>query len=137
MATVKGTSVIFGCDGSTATLTGLASFSLLQSSEFAPDADKNEVMDSGGNVKTVVFSNFRSALSGELIIDGATTDSDTLTVTSFPTTGSLVTITDAEFTPAAGTWIVDSPGPRVTRTNNAPARATFNLIRYDSNSLPS
>jgi hypothetical protein len=124
---------LFGTDSTSATLTGLGTLTLLQGSEAGHEADEELIKDGAGNTKTVCKYDHRIKAQLEFV---PTTGSNvgTLAVTGYPSAGTTLALTDALFTPIAGTFIVD--GISFTRSNTKALMARMNLSKYLQNSLP-
>lgn len=128
-----GNGILFGLGSTAATLTGLGSLSLEQSQEYNHESDEELVLDSSGNVATVAKYNHRAKATLEFIPTSGS-NTGTLSVTTWPSAGVTLAITDATFTPIGVTWLVDSL--QLTRSNTKALMARISLSRYLQNSIP-
>jgi len=128
-----GSGILFGTDSTVATLTGLGTLTLLQSSEFNHEADEELVKDGAGNTKQVAKFDHRVKATLEFIPTSGS-NVGTLAVTGYPSAGVTLALTDALFTPLSATFIVD--GVSFTRSNTKALMARINLSRYLQNSVP-
>jgi hypothetical protein len=136
MAQFFGYGILFGVGSSAATLSGLGTLSLGQSQEYNSESDEDLVLDSSGNVAAVAKFNHRAKATLEFVPTTGTNTANTgtLTVSSWPSAGSTLAITDALFQPLGVTWIVDSL--QLTRSNTSKLMARISLSRYLVNSIP-
>jgi hypothetical protein len=133
--TFVGVSVLWGLPGLAAqTLTGLGVLSQLQSSEFNSKAQKDQIKDTVGNTSAVVYSDHEYSMKWDFIPTSTTTNAGNLTVSSLPSIGSTLAVTDASFTVSSATWLVDDIS--ISRGNTKAAMATISLSRFVNNSLP-
>jgi len=132
--TYVGTALIFGASGTAATLQGLGALTMLQGADWSHESKKEEIPDASGNTKTIAFYDLTSKAVLDFIPSTTATGAGSITMTTFPTAGSVVTLTDQEFTPMVGPFVVDSCS--ITKSNTGAAMAKVNLTRYLSNSLP-
>ena len=129
-----GVGILWGFPGGpTNTLTGLGVLTELQSSDFGSKAQKDQIKDSTGNTSAVVYSDHEYSLKWDFVLTSST-NSGSLTVASLPAIGSTLAVTDANFSVATTTWLVDDI--TVSRGNTKAAMATISLSRYLNNSLP-
>lgn len=128
-----GSGILFGTSSTAATLTGLGTLTLLQSSEVAGEADEYLVKDGAGNTKGVAKYDHREKATLEFIPTSGS-NVGTLAVTSYPSAGVTLALTDALFSPLNSTWIVDNCS--LTRSNTAALMARISLSRYLQNSVP-
>ncbi len=129
----NGYGILFGVGSSTATLTGLGTMALGQSQEFNAEADSELVKDANGNTAQATYYDHRSKATLEFVPTSGT-NVGTLAVTSWPSIGTTLAITDALFTPIGVTWIVE--GVQLTRSNTKALMARINLARFLQNSIP-
>ncbi len=128
-----GSGILFGVGSSSATLTGLGSLSLGQSQEFNAESDEELVRDSDGNTKQATYYDHRATATLEFIPTSGS-NVGTLAVTSWPSIGTTLVVTDALFTPIGATWIVS--GVQLTRSNTKVLMGRINLKRFLQNSIP-
>ena len=122
-----GTNILWGVNSTVATLTGLGALTLLESRDHSAEADKDEVRDVNGNVKTVTYYNKRDTASLRFAV--------AQTYVSFlPSIGATLAITDAAYVPMGQTWIVDKVATQATNTKAL--MATLDLIRYTDGAVP-
>jgi hypothetical protein len=134
MSNYVGVGLLWGFPGGpTNTLTGLGVLTQLQSSDFGSKAQKDQIKDSSGNTSAVVYSDHEYSLKWDFVMTSGT-NTGNLTVSSLPSIGSTLAVTDASFTPASTTWLVDDI--TVARGNTKAAMATLSLSRYLTNSVP-
>lgn len=132
MATVVGAGILFGVNGTSVTVGGLAT--LIQGYEVSGPAEEEIVKDSGGDAKAVAYSNHSREARLEFIPTGGTNTAN-LTISAWPSAGTTLAITDAKFTPVAGTWICRGE-PDWTGSNTKAMMARLNLVKFLANSLP-
>jgi len=129
-----GSGILFGFPGADATtITGLGTLKLVQSEEVNVESDEEAVRDGSGNTAQLTKHDHRRKATLEFVCHNNTTGG-TLTVSSWPSAGSTLAITDAQCAPMGATWLVDSL--TLTRSNTAAMRARISLSRYISNSIP-
>jgi len=128
-----GSGILFGTGSTVATLTGLGSLTLLQSSDFSSEADEELIKDASGNTSGVIKYDHRAKATLEFIPTSGS-NVGTLAVTAYPSAGATLALTDALFTPIDETWIVD--GVNFTRSNTKALMARINLSRYLQNGVP-
>jgi hypothetical protein len=128
-----GSGILFGTDSTTATLTGLGTLTLLQGSEVGHEAQKEEIKDGAGNTKGLCYYDHANKAQLEFIPTSGS-NVGTLAVTTFPSAGVTLALTDSLFSPIAGTFVVD--GVTFTRSNTKALMARINLSRYLQNSVP-
>lgn len=132
----KGYGILWGNASTLATLTGLGTLTLLQSEDVnALGSEKEVIRDGNGNTATLVFYDHKSKATLDFVVNGGT-NASTLTVTSWPSAGDTLAITDASFTPIAGTWLVDEGGSNLSRANNKALMAKISLEKFTNNSIP-
>lgn len=130
-----GVGIIFGFPGGpTNTLAGLGNLSQLQSSEFEASSEVAEIKNNIGATSAVVFSDAGQSLKWDFVITTSTAAGN-VTVTSMPTIGNTIAITDANFTPASATYVI-MPPLTVSRGNTEAAKASLNLKRWLENTIP-
>lgn len=130
---VVGSGILFGTSSTAATLTGLGTLTLLQSSELNGEADEEIVRDGNGNTKSVTKYDHREKATLEFIPTSGSNVA-TLAVTAYPSAGVTLALVDALMTPLNSTWIVD--GCNLTRSNTKALMARINLSRYLQNTVP-
>jgi hypothetical protein len=132
--TFVGVGILWGFPGGpTNTLTGLGVLTQLQTSDFGAKAQKDQIKDYQGNTAAVVYTDHEYSLKWDFVVTSGT-NSGSLTVASLPAIGSTLAVTDANFTVASTTWLVDDIS--VSRGNTKAAMATLSLSRYINNSVP-
>jgi hypothetical protein len=130
-----GVGIIFGFPGGpTNTLAGLGNLSQLQASEFEASSEVAEVKNKDGATSAIVFSDGNQGIKWDFIVSSGTTAGN-FTVSSLPTIGQTIAVTDANFTPATATWLI-MPPLTVSRGNTDVARATLNIKRWLENTIP-
>lgn len=132
MAVVIGAGILFGVGSSAVTVGGLAT--LIQGYEVTGPADEERIKDGAGNTKSVAYSDHSREARLEFI-PTLGTNVGTLTVTSWPSAGTTLAVTDALFTPIAGTWICRGE-PEWTGSNTRSLMARINLVKFLPNSVP-
>jgi hypothetical protein len=135
MATFTGTGILFAVGDVTHTISGIAAFNLalLQSVDYNEESDKEEIKDSVGNTKSVAYYDRKAKATLEFVPNTGT-NTGTVTITTWPTIGTTITITDAIFAPIGAAWIVD--GLNLTRSNTKALMARINLARYIDGAIP-
>jgi hypothetical protein len=128
-----GNGILFGTGSSAATLTGLGSLSLSQSQDYNAESDEELIQDASGNVSAVVKYNHRAKATLEFIPTSGS-NTGTLSVTTWPSAGATLAITDSTFQPIGVTWLVDSL--QLIRSNTKPLMARISLSRYIQNAIP-
>lgn len=128
-----GSGILFGTGSTSATLTGLGTLTLLQSSDFNAEADEELIKDANGNTSGVVKYDHRAKATLEFVPTSGS-NVGTLEVTSYPSAGATLALTDVLFQPIGATWIVDSVS--LTRSNTKALMARINLSRYLQNGIP-
>jgi hypothetical protein len=129
-----GRGVLFGLNDITAvSLAGLCQLTDAQSQEITEESDEELVKDANGVTKAVNKFDIRRKMTLEFIPTSGT-NTGTLTAHATAWVGATLTITNAIFAPAGGTWIID--GVSWPRANNRALMARFNLSRYVDGSLP-
>ena len=125
MATTIGTSIIWGC--SSTNLTGFtAAVSggyTITGEDLSKEADKEEIRDSNGEVKTAYFYNGRKTLSLKCYPSGSSASA-----TSLPGVGDTVTVTSTD-SDLSGNWICDSASK--ARAQDGIVEFDISLINYD------
>lgn len=102
----------------------------VQSSDWNRHTNKYTVDDGDGNTVGLVYYNATENLTIEFIPTSSSSINGNLNPT-FPSIGTEVTVTDANFTADAGTnWFLDDISTK--RTNKGALVATLKLSRYDS-----
>mgnify|MGYP004140019625 CR=1 FL=1 len=96
----------------------------LTGEDHASEADKVELKDRNGEIKSVYYYNGRSTLSLKCYPSGASASA-----TALPTIGELVTVTSATDSDIAGDWICDSVSK--ARQTDGIVEFTIGLIAYD------
>jgi len=107
---------------------------LFQSAEINEETQEELMRDAGGSVKAVAKYDVSRKATLEFIPTGGTATGGTITVSSWPTAGTTISITNTTFTPIAGAWIVDSWN--WTRGNTKALMARVSLSKYVDNSVP-
>ena len=133
MAAYKGYGIAWGNANVTATAGGLGAMTLLQSREYGGESSEELIADASGNTATVVKYDHRVKATFEFYPTYGT-NAATATVSTWPTAGDTISITDSNFTPGGGTYIVD--GCSVTGGNTRALMARINLSKYTVNSVP-
>ena len=134
MATITGTAILFGVDSTTATVTGLGAMTLLQGTDNTSDADIEQIRDTTGNTKTLCYYDHKLKASLEFVCCSTATGAGAITLSSMPSAGTTLTLTDAMNVPIAGTWLVDSC--QLTGSNTKAIMARISLTKYTQNTLP-
>lgn len=130
---VIGSGILFALGDVNVTLTGLGSLSLLQSCEVSFEAEEEVIKDSSGNTKNVTKYDRRKKATLEFIPTSGT-NTGTVVVTDYPAIGTTITITDANYTPIQGAWIVDALN--LTRSNTKALMARINLTNHIDGGIP-
>jgi len=126
MATTQGTAIVWGVSstnmtGFTAAVSGAYTFT---GEDHASEADKVELKDANGEIKSIYFYNGRSTLSLKCYPSGASASA-----TSLPAIGELVTVTSSTDSDVAGDWICDSVSK--SRKQDGIVEFDVGLISYD------
>ena len=132
-----GTAVSWGLsDISGVTLSASLTNLLFQSAEVNEETQEELMRDAGGSVKAVAKYDVSRKATLEFIPTGGTAvaTGGTITISSWPTAGGTITVTNTTFTPIAGAWIVDSWN--WTRGNTKALMASVSLSKYIDNSVP-
>jgi|DEB19_MinimDraft_3_1074340.scaffolds.fasta_scaffold102251_2 hypothetical protein len=131
--TFVGSGIAFGTSSTSSTLTGLGTITLLQSAEMGAEADEYLVKDGDGNTKGVAKYDHR--LKGTIeFVPTSGSNAGTLAITSYPSAGVTISLTDALISPFNATFIVD--GVTFSRSNTAALMARISISRYLQNSVP-
>jgi hypothetical protein len=133
MAAYKGYGIAWGNAGVACTAGGLGVMTLLQSREYSGESSEELIPDASGNTATVVKYDHRIKSSFEFYPTSGT-NAATCTVTTWPTAGDTISVTDANFNPGGTTYVVD--GCTVTGGNTRALMARINLTKYVPNSIP-
>lgn len=128
-----GYGILFGNGHVAATLTGLGTLALSQSAEYNSESDEELALDATGSVGMVAKYNHRAKATLEFIPNSGT-NTGTLTISSWPSAGSTLALTDAQCVPFGVTWLVDSL--QLTSSNTKALMARISLSRYLANSIP-
>lgn len=134
---VYGTAVLWGLsDIAGVTLSASLTNLLFQSAEVNEESQEELIKDASGNTKAVAKYDIARKATLEFVPTGGTAvaTGGTITISSWPTAGTTLTITNSTFTPIGGAWIVDSWN--WTRSNTRAAMARVSLSRYVDNSVP-
>ena len=125
VATTKGTAIIWGV--SSTNLTGFtAAVSggyTVTGEDLGKEADKEEIRDGDGEIKSVYIYNGRKTLSLKCYPSGASADA-----TSLPGVGDIVTVTSGD-SDVSGNWICDSASK--ARKQDGIVEFDISLINYD------
>ena len=92
------------------------------------EADKVEIKDRSGEIKTVYTYNGRTTLSLKCYPSGSSASA-----TSLPTPGEPVTVTSATDSQIAGNWLCESSSK--ARTNEGVVEFDISLVQYDGITL--
>lgn len=133
MAAFKGYGIAWGNEAVTCTCGGFGVLTLLQSREYGGESSEELVADASGN--TALVAKYDHRVKGTLeFYPTRGTNAATCTVTTWPTAGDTISITDSNFQPGGGTYLVD--GCTVTGGNTRALLARVNLSKYIPNSIP-
>ena len=142
MATLRGSGIIFGT-GVTASAGIIisATTGFVQSEDFSRQAEKTEVKDGIGDVRTVAYSNLTKSMTVVVVpADTATPTTADAVVNAdamLVAPGTIVTIADANSTVTDGThtakYLLDGCRRRTTNTGEAVVEA--DLMQYDANDV--
>lgn len=126
MAIQRGTKAVYW-SAVTACSTGLAS-GMIQSVDFAEEADEKEIKDVGGDVKSIVFSNARQTCTLEIIPSG-TTLALAKAANVLPSIGDTIYVVDSDDAEVQSqTWICTGASKRKSVENESVL--TVNLRKY-------
>lgn len=126
MATTQGTAIVWGTASSdigafTAAVSGAYT---LTGEDYAREADKTELKDGNGEIKSVYYNNGRETLSLKCYPSGSSASA-----TALPTIGEMVTVTASGDSDIAGNWICD--GVSKARKQDGIVEFDISLIAYD------
>ena len=107
---------------------------LFQSAEVNEEVQEELIKDAGGSTKSVAKYDLARKATMELIPCSTAVTGGTITISSWPSAGGTISITNTTFTPIAGAWIVDSWN--WTRGNTKALMARISLSKYIDNSVP-
>lgn len=130
--TFVGRAIVFGTGSTTATVTGSGVMTLLQSADATSDADTEQIKDASGNTATLAFYDHKVKATVEFI--PSITAGGTMTITSLPSAGVTLALTDSVNAPLSGTWVVESC--QDTASNTKAVMLRISLAKYLQNSLP-
>lgn len=125
MATTQGTAIVWGVSATDLTgFTAAASGGYTVTGEdHASEADKVELKDRNGEIKSIYFYNSRSSLSLKCYPSGSSASA-----TALPSIGELVTVTSSTDSDIAGNWICDSVSK--ARQTDGIVEFSIGLISY-------
>lgn len=130
MSTTSGTAIVWGVSA-----TNMSGFSAAVSNgytftgeDLAYEADKVEVKDRSGEIKSVYTYNGRATLSLKCYPSGGSASA-----TSLPTPGETVTVTSATDSAINGDWLCESSSK--ARSNEGVVEFDISLVSYDGITL--
>ena len=130
MATNSGTAIVWGV--STTNMSGftaaVANGYTFTGEDLSYEADKVELKDRSGEIKSVYTYNGRSQLSLKCYPSGGSASA-----TSLPTPGETVTVTSSTDSSINGNWLCESSSK--ARTNEGIVEFDISLVAYDGITL--